>query len=103
MKTKLRLFISSVAVCLAIYCIKSYVNTHLTSSFLNENIEILADSEWGGGHPGDGGNPRWYEYSRINYEYRTVTHPNLPYYQTLCEVCTCHGYGDLFCNGYIKY
>lgn len=75
----------------------SSINTGRSiSPLLKENIEALATDEWGGGHDDGGGGLVWYEYQTIEY---TVKNENDPP-ALLCQTATCHGYGDLFCNGW---
>lgn len=74
---------------------------------MKENIEALADDEWGGGHDDGSGNPSWYEYEKIDYswEYGPIVRPDggsLPIGSYWCETHTCQGYGDLHCSGYMN-
>ena len=73
---------------------------------LKDNIEALADDEWGGGHDDGNGGTIWYEYEHIDYSWERgdmirSDGEYLPEVFYWCETHTCHGEGDLHCSGYM--
>ena len=64
---------------------------------LKDNIEALADDEWGGGHDDGNGGTIWYEYALVEYWWE-----NGEVYTYWCEAHTCRGYGDLHCVAYLN-
>jgi hypothetical protein len=93
---------------IAVIGISSFNEGRSINPLLKENIEALADDEWGGGHHGAGGEISWYDYEKVTYGWKTGKDIPLPGNDTLqvgtfwCETHTCQGYGDLFCQGYIN-
>ena len=70
------------------------------SSRYSRNVEGFLDDEWGGGHSIGHGQIVWYEYSKTTtefYDWVTINGVSVPKYKT---IVTCHGYGDLHCEGY---
>lgn len=100
MKIKTIFFITVLSVMTIIGLYFCKVQKGHISGLVYSNVEALAQDEWGGGHWGPDG-PGWYSYVKTTYQYQNCSHPELPGYICECVVKTCHGYGDLFCNGSI--
>jgi hypothetical protein len=102
MKKTLLLLIGFAFIFIVIGMSNSLLNGTI-NPLLKDNIEALADDEWGGGHDdGTGGGTIWYEYEQITYSWEYGPGAILPIEAYWCETHTCHGYGNLFCNGYIN-
>lgn len=102
---KKELVIAAILLLMIGYLINCRTNKGRYNELTQSNVEALANDEWGGGHNTPDGLV-WYEYERIGYEYHYCGYPyanpdSLSLPECECTIKTCHGYGDLFCNGFI--
>lgn len=91
-------FLSVVCVLLVSSFLVVFLSNSNTKSLIDENIDALSHYEWGGGYTDEFGRVSWYEYQRVDHEYVMVEDG-----PCLKVTATCHGHGNLFCNGYIRY